>query len=50
MNQSNTKQVNPLYMKQGELVEHKAIITKVGMSEINKKRYHTQLQKGINPI
>jgi alanyl-tRNA synthetase len=26
-------------MKQGDLVEHKSIVTKVGMSELNKKRY-----------
>jgi alanyl-tRNA synthetase len=30
----------PLYMKQGGLLEHKAIVTKVGTSEINKKQYH----------
>lgn len=36
---SHKKQVNPLYMKQGELIEYKSIITKVGVSEVNKKRY-----------
>lgn len=40
MSQDHAKQVNPLYMKQGELLQYKSIITKVGMSEINKKRYH----------
>lgn len=38
MNQSN--QVKPLYMKQGGIFEYKAIITKVGTSEINKKKYY----------
>lgn len=39
MDQNITKQVKPLYMSQGDLFEHKAIITKIGRSEINKKRY-----------
>lgn len=39
MSQDNAQQVNPLYMKQGGLLEYKAIITKVGMSEINKQKY-----------
>lgn len=39
MSQEIRQQVNPLYMRQGDLIEFKAIITKVGMSEINKQRY-----------
>lgn len=32
-------QVKSLYMQQGKLLEHKAIITKIGMSELNKKKF-----------
>lgn len=39
MNQHTKKQVNPLYMKQGKLTEYKSTVTKVGMSEVNKKKY-----------
>jgi alanyl-tRNA synthetase len=34
-----TKQVKPLYMSQASLLEHKAIITNMGISEINKTKY-----------
>lgn len=40
MNQEFSKQVKPIYMSQCELLKHKAIITQVGMSEVNKKKYH----------
>lgn len=34
------KQVIPLYMEHQNLFNHKAIVTKIGFSEINKKNYH----------
>lgn len=37
---SDNKQVIPLYMNHGDLCEHQAIVTKVGLSEVNKKNYH----------
>lgn len=40
MNKDDVNQVKPLYMKQGGLLECKAIITKIGSSEINKKKYY----------
>lgn len=33
------RQVLPLYMKESDLIEHKSIVTKVGLGELNKKRY-----------
>lgn len=39
MSYDMANQVKPLYMAQGSLFEHKAIITKVGLGEVNKKRY-----------
>jgi Ser-tRNA(Ala) deacylase AlaX len=40
MDENNTqRQVNPLYMEQSSLLRHRAIVTKVGTSEINKKKH-----------
>lgn len=40
MNENNTQgQVNPLYMEQSDLLKHKAVVTKIGAGEINKKKY-----------
>lgn len=35
----STDQVKPLYMEKQDLLKHKAIITKIGSGEINKKKY-----------
>ena len=40
MSQNSIPQVIPLYMKLGSDLEHEALVTKVGSSEINKMKYH----------
>lgn len=39
MSSNSINQVKPLYMEQKELLNYKAIITQLGTSEINKKKY-----------
>src|ERR1700738_417584 len=48
MYHNSSNQVRPLYMEQGDLLRHKAVIKKIGFSEVNKKKYHwVQLNETI---